>query len=568
MRWIPRASRFLAAAALVGAFGACPEMPNGPRFEGRGHEQPQRGGTAMLFYDSRVRTLDPHVGFDVASGILIEMLFDNLYDYDSNTRMRPRLAHGMPETSADGRTFVVRIRRDVRFHNGRKLTAHDVVWSFERMINPDLASPGSPYYQAIEGFEAFQKKETPHLAGLRALDDYSVEFRLARPDQSFVHTLAMRFAAPVPKEEVLKRGEDFKRQPVGTGPFRLISWDRGVRLVLERHNSYYAPGKPYLDRVVFEEGLQRDTAFLRFLNGEVDIMPRIGAADRIMLERGAFKAYMTAKPKSDVFGLIMNVELPPFDNVHVRRAVAAALDRERWARARNHNVRATGQILPPSIPGHDAALPHRQRFDLAKAREEMRLAGFPDGLPEPVTLWISDSQAGRVNGELAQADLAKIGIQVRLKPVSFPVYLEETGKPKTAQMAIGGWSMDFPDASNFITLVSSGMKSERNSSNRAFYTNPWLDQLLDRALVELDPVKRTAMYHEANDFVAHEAPWAFFCNTQGAQAWQPYVKGYRQHPVSEMAIDEVWLDLPRRRVAQARRAARGHFAMLAPWGGR
>jgi ABC-type transport system substrate-binding protein len=522
----------------------------------------------MLWEDSRVRMLDPHIAFDVTSGVLVELLYDSLYEYDYQTHMRPVIAQSMPEISADGRTFVVRVRRNVRFHNGRKLTAHDVVWSFERMIHPNLFSPGAPYYQAIEGYEAFQQKKTAHLSGLRALDDYTVEFRLSRPDQSFVHTLAMRFASPVPKEEVLARGANFKRQPVGTGPFRLVSWDRGVRLVLERNKTYFEAEKPYVDRVVFEEGLKRDTAFLRFRNGEVDIMPRMSPADRLMLEGGGFQEYMSAEAKSDVFGLIMNAELAPFDNVHIRRAVAAAVDRERWARARNYNIRPTGQVLPPSITGYDAQLPHQQRFDLAKARAEMRLAGFPDGLPEPVTMWISDSPAGRINGELAQADVAKIGIKLRLKPVSFPVYLEETGKPKTAQMSAGGWSMDFPDPSNFLSLMSSSMKAERDSSNRSFYSDPGLDDLLARALVERDPMKRATMYHEANDFVADQAPWAFFANTQGAQAWQPYVKRYRQHPVSEMAIDDVWLDLPRRRVAQAQRALREHFAVLTPWGGR
>lgn len=567
MRWIRRASPALLIVGLAGLLG-CPDLPRGPRFEGHGSKQPQRGGTLILWEDSRVRMLDPHIAFDVTSGVLIEMLYDSLYEYDHQTHMQPCIAESLPEGSADGRNFVVRIRRDVRFHNGRKLTAHDVVWSFERMISPDLFSPGAPYYQAIEGFEAFQKKQAPHLAGLRALDDYTVEFRLSRADQSFVHTLAMRFASPVPKEEVLARGADFKRQPVGTGPFRMVSWDRGVRVILERNKAYYAPHRPYVDRVVFEEGLKRDTAFLRFRNGEVDIMPRMAPADRIELKKGPWKAYMATNAKADVYGLFMNVELAPFDNIHVRRAVAAAIDRERWARARNFDIKPTGQILPASIPGYDAALPHLQRFDLQKAREHMRLAGFPEGLPEPVTLWTSDSPTGRIYGELAQSDLAKIGIKLRLKPVSFPVYLEETGKPKTAQMSSGGWSMDFPDASNFLSLVSSSMKAERDSSNRSFYANPWLDDLLARALIERDPQKRVAMYHEANDFVADQAPWAFFANSQGGQAWQPYVKGYRPHPVSEMAIDDLWLDLPRKRVAQQQRALREHFAVLAPWGGR
>ncbi|HEX6240422.1 MAG TPA: ABC transporter substrate-binding protein, partial [Polyangiales bacterium] len=529
---------------------------------------PQRGGTLMVWNESRVRMLDPHVAFDVTSGVLINMLYDSLYAYDYQTKLSPCIAEAMPETSPDGRSFTVRLRKDVRFHNGRKLTAHDVVWSFERMLHPDLVSPGAPYFAAIEGFAEFQKKAAPHLAGIRALDDHTVQFKLSKADQSFVHTLALRFASPVPKEEVLARGADFKRQPIGTGPFRLTSWDRGVRLVLERNPHYFVPNRPYIDRVVFEEALKRDTAILRFRNGEVDIMHRISPADRIELQRGTWKPYMALAPKADIFALFLNVEMPPFDNVHVRRAVAFAIDRERWARARNFDIKPMGQIVPEVIPGHDKQLPHAQRFDLARAREEMKLAGYPDGLPEPVTMWSSDAPTGRIYGELAQADLAKIGIQLRLKPVSFPVYLEETGKPKTAQIAAGGWSMDFPDASNFLNLVSSVTKSERDSSNRSFYSDPWLDDLLDRALVERDPQKRVAMYREANDFVADQAPWAIFCSTQGSQAWQPYVKGYRPHPVHELAIEDVWLDLPRRRVAQRTPRRSSAFALLAPWEGR
>jgi ABC-type transport system substrate-binding protein len=568
MRWIRRASRAaLVLAALLSASG-CPELPRGPRYEGHGAKTPQRGGTLMLWYESRVRMLDPHVAFDVTSGILVDMLYDSLYEYDHASRLTPCIAESLPESSSDGRSFVVRLRKDVRFHNGRKLTAHDVVWSFERMLHPDLVSPGAPYYQAIEGFEDFQKKRAAHLRGLRALDEHTVQFQLSRADQSFVHTLAMRFAAPVPKEVVLALGARFKRQAVGTGPFRLVSWDAGVRLVLERNPHYFVKDHPYLDRVVFEEALKRDTAILRFRNGEVDIMPLISPADRIELQKGTWKPYMAVVPRADIFGLMMNVELPPFDNVHVRRAVAFALDRQRWARARNYDIKPMGQIVPSVIPGHDKDLPHQQRFDLARAHTEMKLAGYPNGLPEPVTLWSSDSPTGRIYGELAQADLAKIGIQLRLKPVSFPVYLEETGKPKTAQMAAGGWSMDFPDASNFLNLVSSVTKAERDSSNRSFYSDPWLDDLLDKALVEPDPQKRVEMYRKANDFVADQAPWAFFCSSQGSQAWQPYVKGYRPHPVYTLAIDEIWLDLPRRRVAQGASARSRAFAALVPWEGR
>jgi peptide/nickel transport system substrate-binding protein len=328
-----------------------------------------------------------------------------------------------------------------------------------------------------------------------------------------------------------------------------VSWEPGVRIVVERNPRYYRAERPYLDRVVFEDGLKKDTAFLRFRNGDVDVVPRMTPADRMLLRGRKWQPYSAIAPRADVYALFMNVELAPFDNVHVRRAVALAIDRERWCRARSWGIRPAGQILPPGVPGYDAALPNRQRFDLVAARREMALAGFPNGIAEPVTLWTSDSASALAYGALAQADLAKIGITLRLKQVNFPTYLEQTGQPKTAQMVTGGWVMTYPDASDFLALVSSATRSEHDSLNRAFYHDPWLDDLLERALVERDPAKRTAMYREANDFVAREAPWAIFANAQTPQAWQPYVHGYAPHPVYWMPIDDVWLDLPRKRVA-------------------
>jgi ABC-type transport system substrate-binding protein len=538
--------------AWVVAIAGCPSLPDGPRYIGAGQKTPVRGGTLMVWDQSRVRMLDPHIAFDVTSHSIINLLFDSLYDYDREMRLVPALASELPKVTREGRSLTVPLRRGVRFHNGRELTASDVVWSFERMLHPDLHSPGAVYYSAVVGFDAFQKKQSAHVQGLSAPDPYTFQIELEQADQSFVHTLALRFSAPIPREMMEGTNKDLRRRAIGTGPFKLTSWDPGVRIVLERNDRYFQKGRPYLDRIVFEEGLKRDTAFLRFRNGEVDIMPMVGPADQMLLRGARWKPFTATIARPDVFALFMNTEMAPFDNVHVRRAVAFAIDRERWAKTRNHMIRPTGQILPPNIAGYDPNLPHRQRFDLARARAEMRLAGFPNGLSEPVTLWTSDGTTGRAYGELAQADLGRIGIELQLKQVSFPVYLEETGKPRTAQLVAGGWSMDFPDASNFLNLVSSKTKAEQDSSNRSFFSDPKLDALLDRALIEPDPERRVAMYREANDFVADAAPWAIFANTQGPQAWQPYVRGYAPHPVYWMPIAEVWLDLPRKRIAQLR----------------
>jgi oligopeptide transport system substrate-binding protein len=541
MRWILAASAFLVLAG-------CPAMPDGPRYRGHGSDTPRHGGTLMLADESRVRTLDPQVATDTVSQALIEMLFEPLYAYDHAMNLVPRVASALPEVSSDGLAFTVPIRGDIHFHSGRLLTPDDVVYAFERMLQPETGSSAAPLYAAIDGFAEFRAKKSPHVRGIRRRGD-QVEIRLTRPDQSFVHLLGMRVLTPVARENVAALGADFARRPDGTGPFRLVSWDAGVRLVLERNPGYHQKGLPYLDRVIYQEGVSSDTAFLRFRNGQLDVVTRMTPADRALLTGSSkWRPFMQRSPTIDVWALFMNCEIAPFTNVHVRRAVAFAIDRERWAKARSGSLAPTGQMLPPAIMGYDANLPNQQRFDPEQAKRELALAGYPDGLPEPVTMWVSDQPKARIYGALAQADLAKVGIQVELKPVSFPIYLASTATRGRVQMFAGGWIMDYPDPSNFLALLDSRGIAATHSNNKAFYTNPELDALLDAALIERDAQKRAALYREANDIVARDAPWAFFANQSVPQAWQPYVRGYRPHPASWLPINDVWLDLPRERV--------------------
>lgn len=546
---VARHASLLFIVSLVG----CPEPPDGPRFVGAGHERPRHGGTFTFFHESNVRSLDPHIAYDELSIMAVRLLFDGLLDYDEDTNLVPRLAEAMPDVSEDGRTFRFRIRRGVTFHHGRELTAEDVRWSLERMLHPDTGSPGWPFYRHLVGLEAFRQGERDHVKGIRVPDRYTLELTIAEPDQTFLYSLAMTFAYPVPREHYGKQS-DGSRGPVGTGPFRLAEWERGVRVLFERHPGYWQPDKPYVDRMAFLENTPRDVAAMRFRNGGIDHLHRFSPPDSVFFRNAPkWQPYQVRQPAITTHGMFMNCEMAPFDDVHVRRAVAHAIDRERWSRARSNQLLPTGQMLPPQLMGHREDLPHAQQFDLERAREEMRLAGYPDGLPEPVTLWVSEHSTGRFYGELAQADLRKIGIRVRIRPVSFAVYLQETAKPGRVQMAFTGWNLDFPDPSNFLFLFHSRSIDPHDSENRAFYRNSDLDALLDAALVEADEDERRRMYERANDIVARDAPWAFIYHPLELQVWQPYVRGYALNPVWGKDYRDVWLDLPRRRATRAAR---------------
>lgn len=533
---------------LLWTLCACTEAPRGPRYDGAGHQSPRHGGTLTFYHSSGVRTLDPHIAYDELSIIAVRYLFDGLLDYDEHGRVVASLAE-LPQVSDGGRRFSFRLRRGVRFHNGREMTSEDVRWSLERMLHPDSASPGVNFFTNLGGLHEYRAGNTKHIAGIRVTDRYGIEFQLRHPDQTFLNVMAMTFAYPVPAENYARYGRGVAQHPVGTGPFRLASWERSVRLVFERHRQYWRPGLPYLDRVIYLENVERDVAVMRFRNGDVDHAHRFTLPDRLFFERSPqWSPYVARYAEADIWGITLNCQMFPFDNVHVRRAVAAAIDRERWSRARNGLLRPTGQPIPPGIVGYSAQLIDQQRYDLRLARREMRLAGLPRGVTEPITLWTDDRAGSQLYGELAQADLAKIGIRLRLKPVAFPIYLEEVGKPRRVQAAISGWAQDFPDPTSFFDILFHGRAIHpSNSDNHSFYRSPQLDQLLDAARIEADKPRRRAMYERAGSIVARDAPWAFLWNNRGLEVWQPYVRGYRRNPVWRFDMRYVWLDLPRRK---------------------
>jgi ABC-type transport system substrate-binding protein len=548
---------------------ACREPYPRPRFRGAGHAEPVRGGTFRYAFDTDIRSLDPHVAYDELSGAAVHMLFDTLVDYaPGTTDLVPSLAERW-EQSPDGREYTFHLRPGVRFHHGRALTADDVRRSFERMLDPQrVPCPGTSFYHLIDGFEDFQEHRTPHLRGLEVVDPHTVRFRLTQPDQTFLNAMALPFAAPIAVEVAESLGRDaFAQHPVGAGPFALERWETGSRLVLRRHPHYWRAGEPYLDRIVIETSLARHLQFMRFQRGDLDHVhtTSLSTADYLWVhEQPAWRPYVIDAPDISMYGVAMNCEIPPWNNVHLRRAVAFAIDRESIARSRNYRIRPLGGIYPPGLPGYDPQLPGAHRYDLAIARQEMALAGYAQGLPGEHEFWITEGDAGAVYGQLIQADLARIGIRIRLRQASFAVFLETTQRRGAVPLSLSAWSQDYPDPSNFVeTLFHSRNIQQENAQNQAFYRNPQLDALLDRARVEPDHARRLEMYREAERIVVADAPWAFMYYVVKTEVNQPYVRGYQPNPVFAHDFRHVWLDAPYQRFAARERVARDPWQALA-----
>ena len=546
----------VAALLLAWVVANFPEAPVGPRYVGAEHDVPQAGGTFIFSASSNIHTLDPHFAYDTLSTAACRLLYDGLLDYDYEGQMIPGLAAELPAVSDQGRVFRFTPRDGIKFHNGREVTAEDISWSMHRLLSERIGSPGYPFFKSIVGAPAYHAGEVDHIEGIVVVDDRTIEFRLDEADQTFLNALAMPFSYPLAREHVeeLEQAEGVTavgRNPIGTGPFAFARWERGVQVEFDRFEEYWAP-RARAEHMIFLENIQADVASARFRNGDVDIVYRPSKVNRLFLrESEAWAPYRAEAPSPALYALGLNCELPPFDNVHVRRAVAYAIDRSKFERLDPGRAIAATQVLPPMLPPHDPNLPSRQVFDLDRAREEMRLAGFPDGLSEPVMLWVRGESEVRV-AQFFQQDLKEIGIEIELKMVSFATYLKETGKPRVAQAAFTGWHQDFPDPSNFMDILfHSRSIHPENSENRSFYRNPKLDAILDRARAEVDREVRLALYAEANEILAEEAPWAFLYYPVDMFAWQPYVKGFRPHPVWLNEYRNVWLDLPRRRVSQS-----------------
>jgi len=334
--------------------------------------------TLVVSFMDDVATLDPAIGYDWQNYHIINALFSGLLTLSPETG-KPvlNLAEKM-NISEDGKTYDFQLRKGVKFHNGREVTAQDVKYSLERVINPKTASPGASFFKSIEGFEAMRRGDKTELSGIEVLDRYRVRLRTATQDATFLNVLAINFGLVVPREEVEKG--DFGRHPVGSGPFRLAEWTQGKQIVFKRFEDYHEAGLPRLDSIVFLIKQNPQVAVLKLERGQVDLL-----GDRIPFQRlqriksaPRYKEFLLIRELLHTSYLSMNSRIPPFDNAQVRQAVNMVIDKEKIIQFFSGTAQMANQILPPQISGHDQDfsgfhyIPEQARVLLAKAGVDKR----------------------------------------------------------------------------------------------------------------------------------------------------------------------------------------------------
>jgi ABC-type transport system substrate-binding protein len=539
----------LAVAAAAAASGCGERLAAPIPAEHDEAAAPRRGGTLHLAALVDVRSLDPAGPLDQVSVEAIHLIFAGLVDYNDETNVAPDLADHW-DVDDSGRTYRFTLRRGVRMHDGTELTAADVKRSVERSLNPSTPNPNASYFAGIAGYPEYTAKRAEHLAGVVVEGPYVVSFRLIEPDATFLSLLAMPPLRPTCKDATERYVDTWL--PCGAGPFKLEGggWQRGTSLRLVRHDGYFRPELPYLDAVEWTYGVQHLAQRFRFEDGELDMIHDLTQADLTrLLADDRWKPYGAAGADTSIFGESMNTRKPPFDNIEIRRAVASAIDREHYRILKPANMTPLSQVIPASIPGYDPAF-QGQRYDYAAALEHMRRAGYPfdpktgvGGWPTPVEYLLYDQGVVLYTAQVLMQELAKIGIRLDLKVVSYPAFLTMRTDPERAGMSLGSWSMDYLDPSTFFEpLFGSASLAGEATNSSAFYSNPQLDEILARARGESDRAARNRLYRDANAIVCGDAPWAFTFGFHWFEFHQPYVRQFVAHPVWGRDVSHVWLD--------------------------
>jgi len=452
-------------------------------------------GTLRYYLSADPVTLDPALSTDVQSGEMVTMLFDNLVQLDVDGRLVPGLATRW-EVDSTGHTYTFHLRTGAAFHDGRPVTARDVEASILRALAPGSTGRHWPL-EPIRGAREYADGKARGIAGLRVPDDTTVIFTLAEPLNAFPKFLAMPVAAVVPTPVP----DGFAGQPVGSGPWRFVSWTHDNALLFAANEQYWG-GRPKSDSIRVRIIPEAATQGAEFETGQLSVVEiPFGEARRW---ENATVPILRRPAIRDVY-IAINTTRGPLTDARVRRALNMAVDVETILGTimAGRGVRAAGAI-PPGIAGHDSTrtpYPH----DPAAARRLLAEAGYPNGFP--VRLWRSQrSELARVAQAVQQA-LAEVGVQAEIVERDATSVRAAVRNGET-DLYVGDWYADYPDAENF-TYPLFHSASRGPGGNYAFLNDPVLDSLIMRVRTTTDEAEKERVAREADARIFDLAPWIF-----------------------------------------------------------
>jgi ABC-type transport system substrate-binding protein len=504
----------------------------------------QKGGELVVAYKDDLATLDPAVGYDWTNWPAEKLVFDGLLDYDNGTTLMPRLAESMPTVNADATVYTFKLRKGVKFSNGRELTADDVIYSLTRVLDPKTTSPGSGFFTGIAGAADFVAGKATAVSGIKAVDPNTVQFTLATADVTFLNKMALNFAYIVPKEEVDKAGANFGHAPVGTGPFTLQEWKSGQSLTFVRNPNYFYQGLPYLDKITIQVGVTPDVALLRLEKGEIQLMgdPPPGADWARISADAAWKDRLEKQPQVSTNYIAINTTIKPFDNVKVRQALNYAIDKQHIVQLLNGRATVANQVLPPAMPGYDPSYTGYD-YNPDKAKALLAEANFPNGFETSIECISVDPQPKLC--ESFQQDLAKIGVKLTINALAGPNVIDDAGNGKPPLTWSGGlgWIQDYPDPDDFYGPILGCGSNVPGGWNWPRYCNNTLETQSKQLLAVTDRNARLAGYKPFFKALMDDAPWVPVFNGEYDIAHSEKLHGQPilTHPEHLFIYETMWL---------------------------
>ncbi|MCJ7769416.1 MAG: peptide ABC transporter substrate-binding protein [Dehalococcoidales bacterium] len=494
------------------------------------------GETVLNLYGIDPYSLDPATIGDATSISYIIQIFSGLFRFNDDMEIVSDIA-GDWDISNDGTIYTFYLRDDVRFHSGKKVTAEDIKYSWERACRPATGSQtAATYLGDIVGAGEVLTGDKENISGIEVIDGHTLRVTIEEPKSYFLYKMTYAAAFVVNRDNV-ESGKDWWRNPDGTGPFILKQWDESSLLVLER-NDYYNPVSSFLgvNRINFKLWAGRPMDL--YETGQIDI-GQVSPAyiDKITDTDGDFYTQLEIFPELNLTYLGFNCTKEPFDDVDIRRAFSMAIDKDKLVSLIYKNTMSPADgILPPGMPGFNDLL-NGLDYDVELANKLIADSkyGSVSNLP-PIKITIG-GWGGQIPSEL-EAIIHEwrinLGVEVEVRQLEPEVYLYELMQEKD-EMLYWGWSADYPHPQNFLeVLFASG--SEYNVGG---YSSQEVDSLLQMASREQDREASLELYRQSEQLLVSDAACLPLWYGKSYVLVKPYVEGYRLNPLGYAVLNEV-----------------------------
>jgi peptide/nickel transport system substrate-binding protein len=477
-----------------------------------------RGGTLRVALDSDVIGLDPHGASAGVDRNVYTSIYNGLVVPDENLQIQPDLAESW-EISDDGLVYTFHLREGIKFHDGKDCDAEAIKWNFDWILDEANASA--------------RRSEIVNIQDVTVEDPLTVKITLQTPFAPFLSIISDRagyIVSPTARQEF---GEDYPRNPVGTGPFKFVEWVADDHITLTRNEEYWEEGLPYLDEIRYRPIPDASVALTELRTENVDFLFSVDPKDIEGIKGTDNLEYLNG-PGVGYQGLWLNTVEGPMANRDLREAVSLAIDREALMVAAYFNIgQIAGGPIPPSSWAYNPDYPVVRR-DLDAARALLESGGEPDGFS--MVIKAANTPEQQKITQLMQAALAEIGIQVEIQMLEFGALLDAGAQGDFDALSLG-WSGRIDPDGNIQPIFQTG-----GTFNYGKYENPEVNELIDEARVEQDQEARAAIYQQLQDIINEDAAYIFTYFPPASFAARDAVKGFVVTPDALMRFKTTWLE--------------------------